>query len=57
MSALRKGSAVREIGVVSLTEIAFTRTRGKLTFTKGDAMAGVAARCPSLETPDPTYLR
>jgi PIN domain nuclease of toxin-antitoxin system len=42
MSALRKGTAVREISVVSLTEIAVKQTRGKLTFSKADAMAGVA---------------
>src|SRR5918992_5161922 len=42
MSALRKGTAVREISVVSLTEIAIKQTRGKLTFRKADAMTGVA---------------
>jgi PIN domain nuclease of toxin-antitoxin system len=42
MSALRKGTAVREISVVSLTEIAVKQTRGKITFAKADAMAGVA---------------
>jgi PIN domain nuclease of toxin-antitoxin system len=42
MSALRKGAAVREISVVSLTEIAVKQTREKLTFAKADAMAGVA---------------
>ncbi len=42
MSALRKGTAVREISVVSLTEIAVKQTRGKLTFSNADAMAGVA---------------
>ena len=42
MSALRKSSAVREISVVSLTEIAVKQTRGKLTFGKADAMAAVA---------------
>ena len=41
-SALRKSSAVREISVVSLTEIAVKQTRGKLTFAKADALAGVA---------------
>ena len=41
MSALRKPSAVREISVVSLTEIAIKQTRGKLTFGKADAIAGV----------------
>ena len=42
MSALRKGNAVREISSVSLAEIAVKQTRGKLTFVKTDAMAGVA---------------
>jgi PIN domain nuclease of toxin-antitoxin system len=42
MSALRKATAVREISVVSLTEIAVKQTRGKLTFGREDAMAGVA---------------
>ena len=41
-SALRKGGTVREISIVSLTEIAGKQTRGKLTFTQADAMAGVA---------------
>ena len=41
MSALRKPSAVREISVVSLTEIAVKQTRGKLKFGKADAMAGM----------------
>ena len=42
MSALRKATAVREISVVSLTEIAVKQTRGKLTFGKADVAAGVA---------------
>ena len=42
VSALRKASAVREISVVSLTEIAVKQTRGKLTFGKADALTGVA---------------
>ena len=42
MSALRKATAVREISVVSLTEITVKQTRGKFTFGKADAMAGVA---------------
>jgi PIN domain nuclease of toxin-antitoxin system len=42
MSALRKETAVREISVVSLTEIAVKQLRGKLTFGKADAIAGVA---------------
>ena len=33
---------MREISVVSLTEIAVKQTRGKLTFGNADAMAGVA---------------
>lgn len=42
MSALRKGTTVREISVVSLTEIAVTQTRGTLTFSPADAMTSVA---------------
>ena len=42
MSAFRKATAVREISVVSLTEIAIKQTRGKLTFGEADAVAGVA---------------
>ena len=42
MSALRKGTAVREVSVVSLAEIAVKQTRGKLTLGKADAIAGVA---------------
>jgi len=42
MSALRRGTAVREISVVSLTEIAVKQTRGKHTFGEADARAGVA---------------
>jgi PIN domain nuclease of toxin-antitoxin system len=42
MSALRKGAAVREISVVSLTEIAVKQTRGKLNFVRRDAITGVA---------------
>ena len=42
MSALRKATAVREISVVSLTEIAVKQTRGKLAFGTAEAMAGVA---------------
>jgi PIN domain nuclease of toxin-antitoxin system len=42
MSALRKATAVREISVVSLAEIAVKQTGGKLTFGKADAIAGVA---------------
>ena len=42
MAALRKGTAVREISVVSLTEIAVKQTRGKLRFGEADAMTGIA---------------
>jgi PIN domain nuclease of toxin-antitoxin system len=42
MSALRKGTAVREISVASLTEIAVKQARRKLSFTKADAMVSVA---------------
>jgi PIN domain nuclease of toxin-antitoxin system len=42
MSALRKGPAVREVSVVSFNELAVKQTRGRLTFSKADAMAGVA---------------
>jgi PIN domain nuclease of toxin-antitoxin system len=41
MSALRKESAVREISVVSLNEIAVKQTRGKLAFSKADVIAGI----------------
>jgi PIN domain nuclease of toxin-antitoxin system len=41
MSALRKGTAVREISVVSLSEIAIKQTRGKLAFGQADVMAGI----------------
>ena len=41
MSALRKGTAVREISVVSLTEIAVKQSRGKLTLAGADVMTGV----------------
>lgn len=42
MSALRRSNAIREISVVSLTEIAVKQTRGKLAFGKADAIASVA---------------
>jgi PIN domain nuclease of toxin-antitoxin system len=42
ISALRKRTAVREISVVSLTEVAVKQARGKLAFSKADATAGVA---------------
>ena len=41
-SALRKATAVREVSVVSLTEIAIKQIRGKLKFGKADAIAGIA---------------
>jgi PIN domain nuclease of toxin-antitoxin system len=41
MSALRKGTAVREISVVSLTEIAVKQSRGKLTFGKAHVTTGL----------------
>ena len=41
-AALRKSTAVRELSVVSLTEIAVKQTRGKLAFSKSDATIGVA---------------
>ena len=43
MSALRKETAVREISVVSLTEIAVKQASGKLAFSKADAVSAVAA--------------
>jgi PIN domain nuclease of toxin-antitoxin system len=42
MSALRKETAVREISVVSLCEIAVKQISGKLTFGKAAAIAGIA---------------
>jgi len=42
MSALRKRTAVREVSVVSLTEIALKQARGKLRFSANDAMSGIA---------------
>jgi PIN domain nuclease of toxin-antitoxin system len=42
MAALRKETTMREISVVSLTEIAVKQIRGKLMFGKGDAIRGVA---------------
>jgi PIN domain nuclease of toxin-antitoxin system len=41
MSALRKSSAVRQVSVISLSEIAIKQTRGKLSFAKADVMAGL----------------
>jgi len=42
ISALRKGTTVREISVVSLTEIAVKQTSGKLTFAKPDVVSALA---------------
>lgn len=42
MSAVRKASSVREISVISLTEIAVKQTRGKLMFAKADVITGIA---------------
>jgi PIN domain nuclease of toxin-antitoxin system len=39
-SALRRSTTVRELSVVSLTEIAVKQTRGKLSFSKADVLAG-----------------
>jgi PIN domain nuclease of toxin-antitoxin system len=42
ITALRKATAVRELSVISLTEVAVKQTRGKITFSQADAMAGAA---------------
>jgi PIN domain nuclease of toxin-antitoxin system len=42
MAALRKETTVREISVVSFTEIAVKQVSGKLTFGRADVIAGVA---------------
>lgn len=42
MSVLRRETALREISVVSLSEIAIKQTRGKLSFDKDDVITGVA---------------
>lgn len=42
MTALRKQTTVREISVVSLSEIAVKQFRGKLTFSKEDTIVGMA---------------
>ena len=41
MLALANGRAVREISVISLTEIAVKQARGKLTFHKRDVAQGI----------------
>ena len=43
MSALRSGSAVREISAISLIEIAIKSARGKLTFGQDELNAGITA--------------
>jgi len=43
MSALRSGTAVREISAISLVEIAIKSARGKLTFGQDELNAGIAA--------------
>ena len=43
MSALRSGSAVREISAISLLEIAIKSARGKLTFGQDELNAGMTA--------------
>jgi PIN domain nuclease of toxin-antitoxin system len=42
MATLRRGTTVREISVVSLTEIAVKQTRGTLAFTRADVTTGLA---------------
>jgi PIN domain nuclease of toxin-antitoxin system len=42
-SALRSGSAVREISAISLVEIAIKSARGKLTFGQDELKAGITA--------------
>src|SRR5580658_4295251 len=42
MSALASPAAVREISVVSFSEIAIKQTRGKLTFSKEELAKGVS---------------
>src|SRR2546423_1626190 len=42
MSALASSRAVREISVISLSEIAIKQARGKLTFHKQDVDLGIA---------------
>lgn len=43
MSALRSGSAVREISAISLVEVAIKSARGKLTFGQDELNAGIRA--------------
>jgi len=43
MSALRSGSAVREISAISIVEIAIKSARGKLTFGQDELNAGITA--------------
>lgn len=42
MSVLRRETAVREISVVSLSEIAIKQARGKLSLGKDDVITGIA---------------
>ena len=42
LAALRKDTAVREVSVISLTEIAIKRMRGKLAIDGADVVAGAA---------------
>jgi PIN domain nuclease of toxin-antitoxin system len=46
MAALRKETTMRELCVVSLTEIAVKQIRGKLTFGKGDAIPSTVKSSP-----------
>jgi PIN domain nuclease of toxin-antitoxin system len=41
MTALRSQGAVREISVISLSEIAIKQSAGKLSFSQGDVRAGI----------------
>jgi len=43
MSALRSGSAVREISAISLVEVAIKCARSKLTFGQDELNAGISA--------------
>lgn len=42
MAALTNAAAVREISVISLTEIAIKQARGKLSFQEGELRRGIA---------------
>ncbi len=43
MAVLQKDNALREMSVVSLSEIAIKQTRGKLIFREEDVLLGIAA--------------